>query len=126
MIGLNLYAANVQRMRHDFYASVDVQSNARGRSFGIYLDEKENWFMQDVVHEQLPSSQIESEVAINNSFRSEIRNLYQSFSEYKDFFMLEGQMASRIIGLYLYAGELRDYETQYALLYKGKRLGKCE
>ena len=117
---IDFFTANMQRMRYDFYASVDVQSNSWGRSIGIYLDDKENWFIQDVVHEALPSSQNESGVAIDATFRSEVRDLYQSFSESESFYMLEGREVSRVIGLYLYAGELRDYETQYALLWKGE------
>ena len=63
----------------------------RGRSFGIYLDEKENWYIQDVVHEALPSSQIESEVAMNAFLETKFETFINLFRMSKDFYMLEGR-----------------------------------
>lgn len=119
---ISFLVANMHRMRHDFAASFEVHSPNSVRGFGIYLDEEENWYMSEPIHEPLPSIQNEAEVTINTRFKSEVQDLYQSFSEHHDFYLLEGRAASQVVGLYLYAGGLRDYETQYALLWKGKNL----
>lgn len=119
---IDFLAASMQRMKRDFSAYIDVQSTNMTRGFSIYLNEEGNWYMDGPIHEPLPSSQNEAEVAINTRFKSEIQDLYQSFSAHHDSYPLEGLAASQVIGLYLYAGGLRDYKTQYALLWKGRNL----
>ncbi|MHA6261250.1 hypothetical protein ACXYMX_15390 [Sporosarcina sp. CAU 1771] len=119
---INFIADNVYRMHHDFTGSFDLQTNNSSRGYSIYMDEEENWYMFEPIHKLLPTSQNELEVINDSIFRSEIRNLYNSFSEYMDFSFLEGWSASRVVGIYLYAGEVKDYEAQYALIYKREHI----
>ena len=49
---------------------------------------------------------------------SEVRDLYRNFSHIKESFVLDEVSASNIVGLYVYAGTLEDYETQYELYFQ--------
>ena len=76
--------------------------------------------MEEERNDTLTSAQIENEVRISVDFEYEVKELYGMFSNGKDPYMLSGISGSQIVGLYYYAAELEDYETQYAMHFQDK------
>ena len=115
--GIDFFGSSMDRLRHDFSAYVEINFSNGQRSVGVYLDVDQNWFMQETWHEELPSAQIEPGIEVNSDFKREVKSLYRAFSQAKNSFVLGEVTASNLVGLYFYAAELGDFETQYALYF---------
>lgn len=87
------------------------------QSYSIIYNEKEIWNLQLNYWFEDPSIHDEEEMPITDSFMQRVHGLYKQFAGTYDEEVLRNAKPSEIVGLYFYTGELKDYETQYALFY---------
>ena len=82
--------ASMERISYDFNAYVDINFSNGQRSVRVYLDEEQNWFMQEAWHEKLPSIQIEPEIEVNSDFKKRDQVTISSIFTSKRFFRIRG------------------------------------
>ncbi|MFC4411343.1 hypothetical protein ACFOZY_13020 [Chungangia koreensis] len=87
-------------------------------SFTMIYTEKEIWNLHLNYWFEDPSIHNEDEIPIDDDFMQRVHALYKNFAATKDEQVLRDAKPSEIVGLYFYTGELKDYETQYALFYQ--------
>ncbi|WP_438312135.1 RNA polymerase sigma factor [Sporosarcina sp. FA9] len=108
-------STSIDRIGYDFIANIEIVSGNMHRNISVYLDKEQNWYLYNPMVEELPSYQLEEDVQINENFKNEAEHHYGAVYLEQYPLMLQGGRAIDIIGVYLYAGEIGDYQAQYAL-----------
>ncbi|WP_318616909.1 hypothetical protein [Sporosarcina sp. YIM B06819] len=103
--------------------STTVQVNRKdGSSEDFYFvwGNGQEWqlFMQGL--EPLPSSYSEPEIPMDKEFMARVHREYKVYTESNYQYDLPGVEAVIVVGLYFYAAEIGDYETQYSLYVQGE------
>lgn len=110
-------------VRHgaNYEAGVKITYNDESEMYvNSWLDGDQVWKMQETWLEQLPSSEESPPVNITSLFMEETHIIYDYFAETRDPDRFRGQPGVDILRIFLYAGELEDYEMQYALYFQGE------
>lgn len=110
---------NINRYEHAIYGFVTINNGAEVKnSVHLTYGEDDVWKIRDMYLEKLPSYEQSPEIPIDEMTHKHMKELYETFKESKNPANLYGEVALTIMSLYLYAGSLQDYETQYALIYQ--------
>lgn len=115
---VNFTNANVQRYEHSLYAFVTINNGDEVKKSISLIYENDVWEIREVYLDRLPSYEQTPEISIDESTMGHMKELYKIFKQSRDQANLYGEQALTVMSLYLYAGSLQDYETQYALLYR--------
>lgn len=111
----------MNRNDNTFFAPIQILKNEEViKGVNLLLDENKIWHLHEALLEPLPSYEIELETDIDEHFMDNVRYVYKSFSKSKDQTVLRGTRAVTIAGVYYYAGEVGDYDTQYELYFQGE------
>lgn len=119
-------STSMERIGYDFIANIEIISEKMHNNISVYLDEEKNWYLFNPMVEELPSYQKEKDVPINENFKNEAEHFYGAVSMDQYPLMLQGSRAIDIIGIYLYAGEIGDYQAQYALFVQDEQTDTIE
>lgn len=115
---VNFTNANVQRYEHSLYAFVSINNGEETKkSIPLIYGENNVWEIRDMWLDRLPSFEQTPEIQIDDSTKGHMKELYKNFKRSRNSADLFGEQALTVMSLYLHAGALEDYETQYALFY---------
>ncbi|MFD1927572.1 RNA polymerase sigma factor [Sporosarcina siberiensis] len=120
------YSGSMNRIGYDFLADVEIISEKMHKNISVYLDKEQNWYLHSPWVEELPSYQLEEDIEINENFKNEAELFYGAVSMDHYPLMMEGSRAIDIIGIYLYAGEIGDYQAQYGLFVQDEHADTIE
>ena len=114
-------SSSLFRYNNSYYADVKITYSEQHESYvGISLEENRNWSMQATHYTQLPSYAEEPETEFTIIFNENLKTMYEYFVSNRNPVSLYGLNAIDIVGLYFYAGERGDFDTQYDLFYYGE------
>ena len=113
-------AHDLVRDRRNYYSSIIITDDDHNEwNFVLSLGKNRIWYVRDIRHISLPSSQNFTEELIPEVFQDQLPYLYDYVASSEEFILSHEASAIEIVGLYFYAGALGDFETQYSLYYQG-------
>jgi DNA-directed RNA polymerase specialized sigma24 family protein len=111
---------NIERYGRNFYAYVKIaKSQSEDQYIPIWIDQNGEFFLQEIVHNPLPSSVVMPEMDVASIDKEWISYRYDYFTESKSFDEINYMTPIDIIATYFYAAQRGDLETQYAFYYQG-------
>jgi hypothetical protein len=117
---INFSNENIERYGRNFYAYVKIEkSQSEDQYIPIWIDQNGEFYLQETVHNPLPSSVEMPEMDIASIDMEWISHRYDYFTESKSFDEINYMTPIDIIATYYHAAHRGDHETQYAFYYQG-------
>ncbi|QUW23231.1 sigma-70 family RNA polymerase sigma factor [Sporosarcina sp. Marseille-Q4063] len=111
---------NIERFGRNYYAYVKIgKDQLEDQYIPLWIDRSGEFYLQELVHNPLPSSVEIPEMDIASIDKEWITYRYDYFTESKSFDEIDYMTPIDIIATYFHAGQQGDFETQYAFYYQG-------
>ncbi|MBO1910231.1 hypothetical protein J4G37_36295, partial [Microvirga sp. 3-52] len=111
---------NIERYGRNYYAYIKIgKSETEDQYIPISIDKNGETFLQEIVHNPLPSRVVMPEIDVASIEKELISYRYDYIAESKSFDEMNYMTPIDIIATYFYAAQRGDVETQYAFYYQG-------